>query len=108
MVWENGIRVPLVVRWPGKISPGDSFTIRLCEDILPTLLDLSGVEAVEMPHHPFTGVSLRPALNDAKNTFERPKPLAIAFAGSPKTSAGIITDPQAARVRRSSPGSSRT
>ncbi len=44
-VYDSGIRVPLIVRWPGKIAPGSvredlvSFM-----DLAPTVLSLAGVE----------------------------------------------------------------
>jgi arylsulfatase A len=42
-LYEGGVRVPLVVRWKGRISP-DSVSDRVTgfEDWLPTLLDLCG------------------------------------------------------------------
>ncbi|MDP7206275.1 MAG: arylsulfatase, partial [Pirellulaceae bacterium] len=44
-LYEGGIRVPLVVRWPGKVEAGstNSFMTGL-EDWLPTLLAMSGLE----------------------------------------------------------------
>jgi hypothetical protein len=60
-------------------------------------LDLAGIDAAAQPHQPFTGVSLRPALNDANLTFERPDAfrIAIARAGAPRAPLGIIPDPGA-------------
>ena len=42
-LYEGGIRVPLMVRWPGKIAPG-SLSDRVVgfEDILPTLARIAG------------------------------------------------------------------
>jgi arylsulfatase A-like enzyme len=96
-VWENGIRVPFLVRWPGPIKSGPRSQFGCAEDILPTLLDLAGIDAAAQPHQPFTGVSLRPALNDANLTFERPDAfrIAIARAGAPRAPLGIIPDPGA-------------
>jgi arylsulfatase len=44
-VWEGGIRVPFVARWPGRIGPG-RVTEHLSAfwDLLPTLVDLAGTE----------------------------------------------------------------
>jgi arylsulfatase A-like enzyme len=44
-VYEGGIRVPMMVSWPGKIKPGstNSNTI-IIEDFFPTLLDVAGGE----------------------------------------------------------------
>ena len=41
--WEGGFRVPLVVRWPGKIAPGQiSNEIIQHHDWLPTFLAMAG------------------------------------------------------------------
>ena len=44
-LYEGGIRVPLIVRWPGKVEAGstNSFMTGL-EDWLPTLLAMTGLE----------------------------------------------------------------
>jgi arylsulfatase A len=44
-VWEGGIRVPGMLRWPGKVEPGESDIPISGVDWLPTLCDLAGVEA---------------------------------------------------------------
>lgn len=42
-LYEGGIRVPLIVAWPGKLQPrADDESIVLGMDIMPTLLDLAG------------------------------------------------------------------
>ena len=43
-VYEGGIRVPFVARWPGKIKPGTTNDL-VCafQDILPTLSEVAGV-----------------------------------------------------------------
>jgi arylsulfatase A len=81
IVWENGIRVPLLVRWPGTIMPGERKQFGCVEDLLPTLLDLATVSSTVQNHLPFSGVSLRPALDDAEKTFERPAALRLDIAG---------------------------
>ena len=41
--WEGGLRVPFMIRWPGKIKPGQvSNEILSLEDCLPTLLAAAG------------------------------------------------------------------
>jgi arylsulfatase A-like enzyme len=89
-VWENGIRQPFLVRWPGTITPGERKQFGCAEDVLPTLLDLAAVSDAVQKHLPFTGVSLRPALNDAGKTFERPAALRVDIAGvgAPKSGPG--------------------
>jgi arylsulfatase len=45
-VWEGGLRVPLVARWPGRITPGRvTDHVSAFWDLLPTLMDLAGAEA---------------------------------------------------------------
>ena len=47
-VHEGGVRIPFVVRWPGQIPPAaQSREISAAIDLLPTLVDLSGVTFVE-------------------------------------------------------------
>jgi arylsulfatase A len=49
-LYEGGIRVPLIVRWPGRIQAG-----ALCDtpvtsvDFLPTILELCGVDKPHLP-----------------------------------------------------------
>jgi arylsulfatase A-like enzyme len=42
-LYEGGIRVPLIVRWPGHVRPGVETTPAWSGDLLPTLLALCGV-----------------------------------------------------------------
>lgn len=43
--WEGGLRVPTVVRWPGKIAPGsDTDELLTAMDLLPTFAKLAGAE----------------------------------------------------------------
>jgi arylsulfatase A-like enzyme len=58
--YEESVRVPLIVRWPGRI-PAGSTTRSLAQtvDLLPTLLDLAGI----VPQNTYLpGRSLRPIL----------------------------------------------
>ncbi len=41
-LYEGGIRVPLIVRWPGKVRPGESGHVCAFWDLLPTLAELVG------------------------------------------------------------------
>lgn len=44
--WEGGHRVPAIVRWPGRVAAGarsDDLCITL--DLMPTMLELAGVDA---------------------------------------------------------------
>ncbi len=58
-LYEGGIRVPLVAKWPGKIEPGTTTDhIAAFWDVLPTLAEIVGVEAPEA----LDGVSFAPTL----------------------------------------------
>lgn len=58
-VYEGGIRVPLIARWPGRIEADSrSDHISAFWDMMPTFADLAGVEAPSG----IDGVSLLPAL----------------------------------------------
>jgi arylsulfatase A-like enzyme len=47
-LYEGGTRVPLIVRWPGKIAPGStSDAIVGCIDMYPTILDAVGIKPAE-------------------------------------------------------------
>ena len=60
-LYEGGIRVPLIVKWPGKVKAGSlSHTTTGLEDWLPTLLDLLGASA-ELPGG-VDGISIAPTL----------------------------------------------
>lgn len=58
-VYEGGIRVPMIVRWPGKIEPGQiSDHLSTHYDALATIADIAGIE-VEKEHD---GISYLPTL----------------------------------------------
>ena len=47
-LYEQGIRVPLIVKWPGKIKPGSqSKTLVSFVDFLPSLVEVAGGQAPE-------------------------------------------------------------
>jgi len=58
-MYEGGIRVPMAVRWPGRVRPGSrTDRVALSMDILPTLLEAAGVTV----EHEIDGASFLPAL----------------------------------------------
>lgn len=58
--FEGGIRVPLIVRWPGRIQPGTvTDHLGYFPDIMPTLAELAGATA-SLP--PTDGISIAPTL----------------------------------------------
>ncbi len=61
MLYEGGIRVPLVIRWPGKVGAGTSCDVPvICIDLFPTILE--AVEVDPLSTQPADGVSLFPLL----------------------------------------------
>ncbi len=58
---EGGVRVPCLIRWPGKIPGGTQIApIAGAIDLLPTLADLAGIPVVG--DKPLDGRSLKPLL----------------------------------------------
>ncbi|MDP6046076.1 MAG: sulfatase-like hydrolase/transferase [Phycisphaerae bacterium] len=58
---EGGIRVPMVVRWPGKIKPGQVSDLPwYFPDVMPTFAELAGVSG-EVPKET-DGISIVPTL----------------------------------------------
>lgn len=67
---EGGVRSPLIIRWPGVIEPNSQIEeIAGAIDLLPTLIDLAGIE-YEI-QKPLDGLSLKPLLNDNKTWKDR-------------------------------------
>jgi len=64
MLYEGGIRVPFIFRWPGVISPGSTCDEPIISvDVYPTLLDLTGAEPA--PGQPLDGVGLVPLIESS-------------------------------------------
>ena len=58
-VWEGGIRVPMIARWPGRVEPGiTSDHVSGFQDFLPTLMDVTKGSAPE----DVDGISFLPTL----------------------------------------------
>ena len=72
MLYEGGVRVPLIVRWPATIAAGSVCATPVVGiDFYPTFLELAG--ATGDPKHELDGVSLAPLLRSSgkKGTLER-------------------------------------
>lgn len=60
---EGGLRVPLLIRWPGKIKTGSEGRVLAgAIDLLPTLVEIAGIERVG--EKPLDGLSLAKLLLD--------------------------------------------
>jgi arylsulfatase len=67
-VYEGGLRVPLVARWPGVIEPNTEAEVAAAMwDLLPTLCDAAGAE----PPEEIDGVSLLGVLEEPTAKLER-------------------------------------
>jgi arylsulfatase A-like enzyme len=69
-VYEGGTRVPMIVRWPGKVKAGSvsGHPWAFC-DVLPTLAELAGVRGI--PRN-VDGVSVAPTLLGKRQNPARP------------------------------------
>ncbi len=69
-LYEGGIRVPLIVRWPGKVAAGSQNACPLItNDLYPTLLDMTGCPPEPRQH--VDGVSFRTVLLGDAQTISR-------------------------------------
>lgn len=70
-LYEGGIRVPTVARWPGKLKPATEFKPPVCVvDWMPTFCALAGTEA-DADSLKWDGVNLWPALTGETQLAER-------------------------------------
>jgi len=80
MLYEGGIRVPYIFRWPGKISPGT-----VCDepinsvDLYPTLLAVAGAQPPA--NYPLDGTSYLGLLTNSGKTEKSSPPLYWHFPG---------------------------
>ncbi|MAB60949.1 MAG: hypothetical protein CMO46_10505 [Verrucomicrobiales bacterium] len=69
-LYEGGIRVPLIIRWPGKVKPETlDETPVILTDLYPTILEASGLSSDV--NYPIDGENLLPLLNDGKKLKDR-------------------------------------
>ncbi len=62
--YEGGVRVPLIVRWPGAAKPGSQSDAPVMSiDFYPTLLEMAGV--TDAPNHTSDGENLVPLLKQS-------------------------------------------
>lgn len=68
MLYEGGVRVPLIVRWPGVIQPASQSSAPLISvDFYPTLAEIVGADTPEL----LDGVSFAPVLKNPAAKLER-------------------------------------
>jgi arylsulfatase A-like enzyme len=67
---EGGIRVPCIVRWPGRVKPGGvTRQLAVTMDWMPTFLAAAGATAD--PRYPLDGIDLGPVLAQPEKSIER-------------------------------------
>lgn len=76
--WEGGVRVPCIMRWPGRI-PAGTVCDQPCAtiDVLPTLAKLTGTE---LPEKKIDGIEITRLLMDENPT--SPHPYLLYYYGS--------------------------
>lgn len=60
MPWEEAMRSPFLIRWPGRIAPGRDDLLLSVADLYPTILELLGLEGQIAPD--LEGTSYAPLL----------------------------------------------
>ncbi len=69
-LWEGGIRVPLIMRWPGELPPGEiSSQVAITVDITASILAATGARA--SPGHRPDGIDILPILRGNVPQLER-------------------------------------
>lgn len=69
-LWEGGIRVPLIVRWPGRLPAGaTSPQVAITMDLTASILSVAGVPRAEQPA--LDGIDVLPLLAEGVSTVER-------------------------------------
>jgi arylsulfatase A-like enzyme len=65
--YEGGVRVPMIVRWPGVVEPGSvcNNDYLIIEDIFPTFLEMAGIRSFEQVGGVIDGVSFVPLLRQS-------------------------------------------
>ena len=88
-LYEGGIRVPMIVRWPGKVAAGvTSHFIGNFADVLPTLAELAGASTPP----DIDGISFVPTLLGAANAQRRHDYLYWEFYERPGGSQAVRFD----------------
>lgn len=71
-LYEGGIRVPWIIRWPGVTPPGAVCDVPVCStDLYPTLLEIAGTEGDAEHNRTVDGKSLAAILRDPSAQLDR-------------------------------------
>jgi len=78
-LYEGGLRVPFIIRWPGVVPPDTTSEAMAAHvDIYPTFLEIAG--ATPKPGYPLDGVSFVSVLRNPAAPYHRP-PIMWHFPG---------------------------
>jgi arylsulfatase A-like enzyme len=98
MLYEGGIRVPFIFRWPGQIAAGTSCDEPISSvDLYPTFLEIAG--ATPPPNDPLDGFSFLNLLTGGKPGKTPRAPLFWHFPGYVQTAAGSWLATPASAIR---------
>ena len=79
MLYEGGLRVPFIMRWPGHVPPGKTSDQPAAHvDLMPTFIEIAGKKA--MPKQPLDGISIVKLLKDPETKLKR-EPIYFHFPG---------------------------
>ena len=80
MLYEGGVRVPWIAKWPGRVKPGTTCDAPVISvDLYPTLLDVAG--AKPDPGYTLDGTSITPLLVGGGEQAQARNPLYWHFPG---------------------------
>ena len=85
---EGGVRVPFLIRWPGRIAPGTHVAeIAGAIDLLPTLADLAEIGTIGVK--PLDGRSLKPLLLGGAPSWQ--DRYILSFRGARKKQGALVS-----------------
>ncbi|MFC1499358.1 sulfatase [Verrucomicrobiota bacterium] len=70
ILYEGGIREPMIIKWPGAAKPGSECSVPVTStDFYPTMLEMAGLPLKPKQH--IDGISLAPLLKQEKESLGR-------------------------------------
>lgn len=71
-LWEGGVRVPMIVRWPGEVPSGSVCSVPVIStDFYPTFCEMAGAPVETEEATDLDGESLLPVLRDPRAELDR-------------------------------------
>lgn len=90
---EGGIRVPGMVRWPGRVPAGKTVEVPVIgSDLLPTVLSLTGVDAAPLGGRVLDGADVSKVLAGSAKSVERSQPLFWRLDMAPNAKVAMRVD----------------